>query len=368
MRFHSTPESVLNGEITILAIIECIVAIMLYVGVCFYLGSFRYLAWAVVGAPLMLFRTDRSVEWGLDLYSHFHNKIIDTLDRFIHISHANFVIFPFKTILITTMVALGGSAIRILSPMVLFARKPVEALSEAPINWQRQCLCTDFYFPPEIVPRESTETELELKFGNIMGFLRRKGSLGRGIWMFFLGPFLFLGFLPPLLYRISFKATSIAYMPFIWVVHWTLVKTLSVKAQLERFIKGEREKVRRVISWTILASLMAKIALNRGWIDLTFLAAKFPNQKIMEYFVVPSHWPWWQFTLVSDAVLTFFLFFFADAALARHEEGAWSGETILTTISVTSFIRAMCGLLTMSHFFYIALISVVPQTPKHLFP
>ena len=68
MRFHSTPESALNGEITKLAIIECIASVAIYLAIGFYFGTFRYLAMAVVVAPLMLLRTDASSDWWAGYY------------------------------------------------------------------------------------------------------------------------------------------------------------------------------------------------------------------------------------------------------------------------------------------------------------
>jgi hypothetical protein len=65
MRFHSTPESAENLEITKLAIIETVLSIAIYVCSGLYLGTFKYLALAVFFAPLMLFRTKGSAEWGL---------------------------------------------------------------------------------------------------------------------------------------------------------------------------------------------------------------------------------------------------------------------------------------------------------------
>ena len=71
MRFHSTPQSALHLEITKLAIIETLVSVGLYVGIGIYLGTFRYLALAILVAPLMLLRTDMSSEWGLKVYDRF---------------------------------------------------------------------------------------------------------------------------------------------------------------------------------------------------------------------------------------------------------------------------------------------------------
>src|SRR5258707_11769007 len=71
MRTYSTPQSALNLEFTKLAIIECIASIAVYVGIALYFGTFRYLAIAVVVAPLMLFRTEASAVWGLKVYERY---------------------------------------------------------------------------------------------------------------------------------------------------------------------------------------------------------------------------------------------------------------------------------------------------------
>lgn len=375
MRFHATAESVQNGEITILAIIECILSVLLYFGICILAGSFRYLAWPIVLAPLMLFRTERSAKWALRQYIQFND-----------LSHNRFeeVELSMRDVLRLTGAAISygivGSSIRIVSPLYWFIRKPLEALKEAPTNWQRQCLCSDFFLPPEIVPLASTENSLPLFLRSLPDVifavvlieimmnddLNLTTIIGQSLACILC---FLIGVVPPLIYRITFKATAIAYLPFLWIVHWTLGTKLSVKGRLERITKGELEKVRRWASAPVLLAVVGKIALIYGWVDLTFLATKFANQKIMEYFIVPSGWPWWQFTLISDAVITFLLLFFADAALARLEsEHAWPEAKVMNTISVASFLRAMFSLLTMSHFFYIAFISVVPPTLKRFFP
>ena len=60
MLFHSTPESVLKGEITKLAIIECVIAVAVYLGIGLYFDTYRHYTVAVAVAPFMLFRTEAS--------------------------------------------------------------------------------------------------------------------------------------------------------------------------------------------------------------------------------------------------------------------------------------------------------------------
>lgn len=110
--------------------------------------------------------------------------------------------------------------------------------------------------------------------------------------------------------------------------------------------------------------LVAKIGLTwGGWLEQSFIESKFPSKKLAEIFVVFGYWPWWQFTLAADALLTFFLFFFADAALGRLESPyAWKEERTLGTVSAISFLRATLALVTIGHFFLIALRVVAPKS------
>jgi hypothetical protein len=80
MRFHSTPQSALNGEITKLAIIECVLSIALYLWIGVHFKTFRHLAVAVIAAPLMLFRTEASADWGLAVYAQIVEKLKGEVD------------------------------------------------------------------------------------------------------------------------------------------------------------------------------------------------------------------------------------------------------------------------------------------------
>lgn len=182
-----------------------------------------------------------------------------------------------------------------------------------------------------------------------------------------MSPFIIAGWAPSIAYRISFKATALAYAPFVWVAHATLQNPLPAKARLERFTKGELEKVRRGVSYIVLTTLVAKGALVWNWVDRSYVEAQFPSQKIVTDFVVLDGWPWWQITFAADALLTFALLFFADAALSRIEGGRpWREESVMTTVTSVSLLRAAFGLVTISHFFYIALLAAVPNSVRPL--
>jgi hypothetical protein len=142
---------------------------------------------------------------------------------------------------------------------------------------------------------------------------------------------------------------------------------LPLKTRLERVTKGEIEKTRRGLSWIIAGMLAAKLAFVHGWIDRTYFERQFPSTKLLETIFAASHWPWWQITLGTDALLTFLLLYFADAALARLDTPhAWHEPFVLGTLSTTSFLRGAFSLATMSHFFLLALHTAFPRLAFHL--
>ena len=65
MRLVSTRESIDRGEITLLAIVETLVAVLVLIGLSVWFDSVKWLAGACALAPLLLLRTDDSVQRGL---------------------------------------------------------------------------------------------------------------------------------------------------------------------------------------------------------------------------------------------------------------------------------------------------------------
>lgn len=357
MRFYSTPQSSFNQEITKLAIFESIASVTLYVGIGIYFGTLKYLAITVVLAPLTLFRTERSVECGLEMYK----RTLDSINRQDE---------PYATLGSFLLAPIIGTAIRIVSTVYSALRTPLQTLKDTPQSWFRQTLCTDFAYPPEIVPQEAVREDLIVfKFADFLEVLRDKED--RALTLIAIAcllPYFIVGWMFSVIYRVSFKATAIAYMPFIWVAHATLQNPLSLKARLERITKGEIEKVRRGFSWVILTTLIAKIAVVSGWIDKGYIESQIPSHEFVTSFVILDSWPWWQITLAVDAVVTFFLLFYADAALARlDDQRAWRENVVVNIVSTISFVRAALSVVTISAFFYIALGIAAPDFVARVF-
>ena len=81
MLFHSTPQSVLNREITKVAIIECVIAVAVYTAIGLYFDTYRHYAVAVAVAPLMLFRTEASTVSGINIYVYAHRTLVYSADQ-----------------------------------------------------------------------------------------------------------------------------------------------------------------------------------------------------------------------------------------------------------------------------------------------
>jgi hypothetical protein len=374
MLFRSTPKSAENLEITKLAIIEMVLSIAIYVCLGLYLGTFKYLALAVVFAPLMLFRTKESAEWGLEVYNKLKDILANTLNEYESGANTTVgLILNFTLLgLLLTASALGGIAIRITATIYWGIRRPLLTLKEAPRNWLRQSLCTDFFHPPEIVPLEalaSPDRYSPFNFPSVIRLFQEEGEVVMKLLISLIfSPLIIIGYLPPLIYRVTFKATSIAYLPLIWVFQTTISSALSVKIRLERFTKGELEKARRVVSYVISAVLLGKLFFVYGWLERSRYEDKFPSNRFIESVVIPYGWPWWQITLGVEAALTFFLFIFADAALARIEpQQVWREGIVLDTLSMTSLLRASLSIVTISYFFYVALKIAAPGLVSRLF-
>jgi hypothetical protein len=370
MRSYSTPESANGGEVTKLAIAEALASVALYVWFCAAVGSWRSLALIVVAAPLMLFRTEGAADWALRHYTRWHDW------RY----RRGCSPMGLGLIAATPIV---GMTLRVIGTVYWGLRRPLDTLREAPGNWFRQTLCTDFMHPPEIVPLEALKRPEKLflfaHFVEVWEDLRQSLRTGLRtfprrlrtderldmrevvvlsfVYIFFAAPFwiimtlviilimasyVVVGWVPSAVYRLSFKATAIVYAPFMLAAYTTLQSSLPLKLRLERITKGVPEKALRKVSWMVFAGTGVNAAFGSG----------LPTARSIESLF---RLPWWQVTALIGAFLTFVLLWFADSALARHEHGRpWPEQTVMNVTSVISFARWVLFLLTLGHIFGLA--------------
>jgi hypothetical protein len=335
IRLVSSQKSVERGTVSALALLECLASVIVYLAIAISLETLLFYSIAVCFAPLFLFRTPDSVETGLDIYESilkFWGKLFDDLPSYLS--------EPLAVIYCLLLPVFGFSA-RFLATSWHLIRHPMNSLQAMPGNWFRQSLCTDFARPPEMVPNEEqVVTNHAAPTFDLM--LRRVLDRGNNPLMRAIGGIvLCIAYVPPILLRVSFKATSPVYAPFVWAVDLTLKNQYPLKYRLERITKGELEKVRRVFSLSVLGMFVVKASFLLGVLTYGEVVEKLPKGLVSQVDVLVRTWPIWQVSVLFDALLTYALFFFADAALAQHDlPNRQNEQKRALHLSIAQFARA----------------------------
>lgn len=417
----------IEGKTTVLALVECIVSIAIYIAIGLFTQNFMHYAVAITFAPLLLFRTERSTELTLRIWSKLSNMTMllampigaafllviviyiviglftQCLAHYAYAIAFALLLLLFRTDTLSELalrmwskvpegIIYGTSALVLIVGLLLLSipfcilypisavciriivgtwmtlRYPFEALREMPNNWVRQSLYVDLYRPPELIPGESLQTEIcVLKFAEVVERMTDRqpyspygpSELLRIFNIYFGLMLMMLGYIPSVLLRVSFKATSVVYVPLVWMVQLTINSSLSLRLRLERIQKGELEKSRRALSLVILSVFLIKLSAVVGLFDIDETLTRFPSRVLADVFVYSKGWPVWQVALVFDAAMTYVLLFFSDAALARfgtpHE---WPERRAIALISTLTFLRAIVAGVGVGHLFIDATVLV----------
>lgn len=81
MRIHSTRESVEAGEISVLAIVETLAAMLLSIFIAVQFGTLKWIAVSCCVAPLLLLRTEKSVSLCLKMFESFETWLMGFMKR-----------------------------------------------------------------------------------------------------------------------------------------------------------------------------------------------------------------------------------------------------------------------------------------------
>lgn len=377
MRLYSTQESVEAGEVSLLAVLETIVAasIALFVGLRWDYTA--HIAFGAIVAPFLMLRTDRSTRLGVDAF----DRVVDSLSTAFQWTNQRKGLLSIISIpgipAVAVIAAVAALMVRIGATVYGVVRWPLRSLTSLPKNWRRQVLAIDLAHPPEMVPGIQTHSrhladpgewrdlvslqELSL----IMAKYLRKAvedqdpdhfSRAMIYATYFAGPLLLLGYVPALAYRWSFKATSIVYIPLIWVARTTLQKGLTLKAWLQQIKKNDEfEKVVRGWSAIVLPVLVLKGLYLLDWITLATVTEKIPVGKLTEIYLMPEAFPWWQYAALTNALLTFGLLYIASWALPRieGENPLWKPRTVEGLVQGVTFTRGVFSLYSIGAVLYV---------------
>jgi hypothetical protein len=333
MRLVSNKESVTRGEVSILAIVETLLAIALVFYLSAHFNTLRWLAIAMCVAPLLLLRTDESTRLGVDWFKAWAGYARRHIER--TLPSVSWVDFIANLSLFVLGTALAIFGIRIFATAYAIVRDPISALRAIPRNWARTTLSLDSRFPLELIPDHPRAT-----FGIVFeGFRRqRKGTR-------FISVLLVPLFIPALLYRWSLKATSIIYAPLVFVAHSTFSEGADLQTKLELIKRGDLSRIRVWYGVIAITAFLLKLVLMMNLPGFADWWNGHPFSQFLALYVAPAEIPKWQLAELANSVLAIGAMLFARRALLGYElQHPWPEAPVKRLLGFVSGLRWLLAL------------------------
>ncbi|MHB8158224.1 MAG: hypothetical protein ACYDEQ_12645, partial [Desulfocucumaceae bacterium] len=231
MKWYSTPESLIAGEISILAILETVAATIISVIIAYHFSSLKYIAISACIAPWLLLRSEKSTivninlaKKKIDIFEKYYDKIIDYgKGRSLYI---NLLTMPIALLFLSAMLIIIATITRIFSIIITLIRNPIYSIKNIPANWNKVVLSTDIFSPPQIFPgiefsepgsddvKDLTITWRDIVFSIMEERIIIKAIIYTIIFILCLFPITLTSYI----YRWSIKSTSLIWSPLIWIL------------------------------------------------------------------------------------------------------------------------------------------------------
>ncbi len=348
MRLLSTRESIDRGEISLLAIVETLLAMTTLIVLSIWFDPIKWLAGACAIAPLLLLRTEDSVQRGLQ----WKQWIFTGRDKWLNVA---IVCFGFGTVALCVwmiqwwalliLIAFSGSlflgffsllylVIRCGATASSALKHPLRCLLAIPENWRRIVLATDSHTPPEFLPGHDSGP-LDILYVEPRDLV--------GVRWFALTTA--LGLYPlSALYRWSVKATCLIYLPLVWLVNTARYTPGSMRQTLEDYLADDIQRVRRVLAPLAMAALAFKITLLWYVNDAAVWLKENSPQWLLkmlrdwDHYIVPHQVPLWQIAPAVNGALAIGLWFYARRVLHLKERGPSERTVLIVWRTVTTVI------------------------------
>lgn len=397
MRNFSTPESADRGEISLLAIIETVLSIIITIGIAIKYETLLHIFIGSLIAPFLLFRTDYSTKLGFSMFStiHIEYEILEKLlsvevvqptdsDMKFLLSSLYFFTVEVPINLILIFIMLGSTVIiRPLAALVGLFRHPIISFRAVPKNWKRIAGSVDLKYPPEPLPGlETYSTNFEeFRFGNMIGVLTRFfrspftfGSvLANGLLFLTVAPILILFYIPTLIYRFSLKSTTILYLPLIWLTHISFSEGNTLIQKLEDIKESPAESHKRIYAYFIIIFLtILPLFIFSSLAELIIWAKQniHTNADLMRIYIPFNKIELWHIARSLNAVLTVILYYLSYSILRDIESGkSLPGNATDILFRGAFFVRGLFALYTLICGIYIVSQSVsLPAVGSDIFP
>ena len=255
MRLYSTPESVRAGEVTVLAIVETVIAVTIAIYIASRRNTLMHIAIAASIAPFLLLRTNDAVEMGIKWFGKMDQlretwSLENAYNNFpVNFPQTVWIIHPLAILIFMIISYIGLVStfmIRIISIIITSTRHPLESFKEIPKNWFRIVVAMDMLYPPEIIAGAELSGLSEYDRWKWSRFISDeiadKKAIFRGItisqkfqgykkflivllvvvlaimFAFSMLVLISIYYIPSLIFRFSLKSTSLIYLPIIWII------------------------------------------------------------------------------------------------------------------------------------------------------
>lgn len=330
MVWYSSETSILNREISFLAILEIIFAISLYWGIAFYYDFYLHIITSIFIAPFLLLKSKESISYSLDFFAKSANFKISLLsfqkkvENFLitifiilmiyifgiyEINFWNSIILPLSAMLFSQVIAIIFiiSIIKVVS-IVKYILKGIYSIG---INWFNFCFVIDMVKTPELIPNieidERISNDLKLSFF-VKNIKKEKSKINILIIIL-----VFIAiYISSVFYRLSIKSTFWFYIPFLFLVKTpSLIEDNSQKVGefLSSLYETYLAKWRFILA---LVTLFGFIYSYFNYVDFMNLNISFGQFLILFYIDISSFEVWRIFQLFI-VISTIFIFLGANA-------------------------------------------------------
>ncbi len=400
-----------SNKITLLSIIESIIAVTVTIYIAIDFGTLFYIALSASIAPFLMMKSKESKEKGLGIFCKL-KELLDKTSVFFRKFHLPGLILG--QWFYVFVVLLSSITIKFIVTLSFF----IKGIKSIPKNWVRIVLCTDFTTPLEIIPGyggipifpysynenaipSDQERYSEFKYRvficllcfligyfciNIIEFYNtyKKANVGFAgpdsvfEWLLFfilmmVGIFNYLiaiinlpfmveitCYILAVVYRFSLKSTSFLWLPLVYVVNETFDDSISIKGKLKILNDSSIEKLKKYVSWVTIVVMAFKIILlpriiiwwnSNSWSEL------------LNVYIMPNEIHPWHIAATLNALVTiigFYLFF--EKASLYLEEGKWDESQVKKMYNFFCFIRGIISIYTISIGLYLT-INVVISGP-----
>lgn len=373
--WHCTPKTTANLEFSVLAIVESVLSVGVYIWLALNGYTLHLVASACI-APLLLLRTQESTEFALK----FGEPIVKKVDGVnVDLSKLMEEKLPFAIaipltlpVLVMTAISIGISffVIKFIATIIHIFKSPLRVLLAIPVNWWRIVGCLDIFHSPETLPGYISNREKSAWRNEdyvlpttflivIYRDLKAEDTIGRFFGAFiypvFVVPFLIFIILPAYLYRWSLKGSAVIYLPLLWVVH------TFAGGEIGKRLRGVKDlsfhKLRRWFGVLVIAILLSKVFLFTYWEYIYQWGLQADPYGFVALFVAPLELPRWQIASALNGLFAWIVLFIAEAALhgKDQEPSLEVGKGYTFAIRVFWLLGSLLTLYTVSILIYNAM-------------